>query len=91
MECSSFDLFCFISWAFSELKLILVNIYGSIIGGLASLFEAIPAPSFLEMGNLNLPSSVIFFTDLFVLPLGASIIVSAYTLRFIIRRLPFVG
>lgn len=61
------------------------------MGGLASLFESIPVPSFLEMGNLNLPSSVIFFTDLFVLPLGASIIVSAYTLRFIIRRLPFIG
>ena len=38
-----------------------------------------------------LPSSVLFFIDLFEIPQGLNIVISAYILRFLIRRLHFVS
>ena len=39
----------------------------------------------------TLPNSVLFFIDLFELPQGLNIFISAYMLRFLIRRLHFVS
>ncbi|WP_428086487.1 DUF2523 family protein [Candidatus Thioglobus sp.] len=38
-----------------------------------------------------LPSSVLFFIDFFEIPQGLNIVISAYILRFLIRRLHFVS
>lgn len=39
----------------------------------------------------SLPGSVLFFVDLFEVPEGLNIIISAYILRFLIRRLHLVS
>lgn len=74
-------LFSFVLWA-----------YESILFGLAALFEAIPVPDFLQNAmSYKMPNILGWFAEPFAISTGATIIVSAYVLRFIIRRLPFVG
>lgn len=65
-----------------------------ILYGLASLIEAIPVPDFIQ----NIPALfsqigayVWYFLDPFQIGTGLSIILSAYVLRFLIRRIPFIG
>ena len=49
--------------------------------------------SYLITSNIfsALPNSVLFFIDLFEIPQGLNIIISAYILRFLIRRLHLVS
>lgn len=69
-----------------------VSIYESVVLGISDMFASIPAPDFLSnMESIVLPASVGFFAAPFQFPFGLSIVVSAYTIRFLIRRLPFVG
>ena len=57
-----------------------------------AVLEAIPVPSFAaNMGNLSLPSGVAWFAQALELPAGAAIMASAWAIRFVIRRLPFIG
>lgn len=85
-------MFDFFTWLSEEIKQLFVWLVDSILSGVASMFEAIPAPDFLvNAGTLSLPPTVAFIADALQLSFGAAVIVSAYTLRFIIRRLPFIG
>lgn len=38
-----------------------------------------------------MPSGVWYFLSVVQFPFGVAVIISAYTLRFIVRRLPFIG
>jgi hypothetical protein len=69
-------------------------IWQEVIGALATLLTAIPVPSWLSgMPDLigSTPSGVAWLLGAFELPSGLAIIVSAYTLRFLLRRLPIIG
>jgi hypothetical protein len=57
-------------------------------GFIASL---LPDASSLNGTLSNIPASTWFFLDAFQLPFGLSALVSAYTTRFIIRRIPVIG
>ncbi len=60
--------------------------------GIANLFDAIPVPDFLiNAHNFTLTDDILFYTSLFQVPAGLAIIVSAYVIRFLIRRIPFFG
>ena len=94
MECEFYDVGCQLSWFVDEIKLIFVFLLDAVFQGALSLIEAIPAPDFLLNASslsLSLPSQVLFFTTLFKLPQGVSLVVSAYILRFAVRRIPFIG
>lgn len=92
MDCKFYDISCIASWSVDETKALFLNLFDSILGAFASVFEAIPVPDFLlNLGTFSLPTSVLFWTDLFHLPFGLTLIASAYTIRFITRRLPVVG
>lgn len=92
MDCKFYDISCIAHWSVDEIKALFLNFFHSILGAFASVFESIPIPDFLlNVGSFSLPVSVLFWTDLFQVPLGLSIIVPTYILRFIIRRLPVVG
>lgn len=90
-ECKVFDIFCWLNWLVVEIKLVFVGIYSSILDSITGLLTSIPSPSFLLTPVPPMPASVIFYSDLFMIPYGLSAMVSAYLLRFIIRRLPIIG
>ncbi len=93
-SCEWYDVGCTFGWLISELKLLFQWFYESILGGFASLVELIPAPDFMTQiatSNFQLPASVIYWTDYFQLPFGMTVITSAITARFILRRIPGIG
>lgn len=51
----------------------------------------LPSASQLSGSLSGIASSTSYFLDVFALQTGLSLIVSAYTTRFIIRRLPIIG
>jgi len=90
--CEILDIGCHLSWIFDELELFVYWIFGSIMDALGALFSLIPVPDFMSsMQSYTLPSSIAFYAGYFELEFGLGVIVSAYTIRFIIRRLPVIG
>lgn len=63
------------------------------LDGLAAIIEAIPVPDFLATGIdwSILPYGMDWFFYIFNLAAGLAIILAAWILRFLIRRLPFIG
>jgi len=62
--------------------------------GLAELVNAIPVPDWVNDASglfSGLPAGVAWGFYIFNFAFGLGVIISAYVLRFIIRRLPFVG
>jgi hypothetical protein len=62
--------------------------------GLAAVINWIPAPAFFSdvagwIGNT--PPLAAWLLSALQIGSGATILVSAYTLRFLIRRIPFIG
>ncbi|GHD66082.1 DUF2523 family protein [Jeongeupia chitinilytica] len=51
----------------------------------------LPSGGTVSSGLAALPSSVWYFLDLFGFSLGFPAVVSAFALRFIIRRIPVIG
>jgi hypothetical protein len=91
-ECSWYDPSCALSWLAEEIKAIFIWIYDGILSAIATLFESIPVPDFLaNLQSYELPSSIAWAANALNLPFGLGIIVTAYTARFILRRLPFIG
>ena len=92
MECEVLDFNCHLTVIVTEIKLLFIYLFEQILSGFTAFFALIPVPDFLnDVGSFSLPPSMIYFTDLFMVPEGIAIIVSAYTLRFLIKRIPFIG
>lgn len=51
----------------------------------------LPNGSALNSALSGIASSTWYFLDVFMIPQGLSAVVSAYTTRFIIRRMPVIG
>lgn len=70
------------------------KVFSWIVDGILALYDAIPVPEFISnIPSLfgNLASGVWWFLGPFHIGTGIGIILSAYTIRFFIRRLPFIG
>jgi hypothetical protein len=70
------------------------KIIGWILDKLAGLIESIPVPEFFSQANsalASIPSEVGYFIEPMNFGVGLSMIISAYIIRFIIRRIPIVG
>lgn len=64
------------------------------LDALVAVVEAIPVPSWLSSaGGVfdAIPDGVIYFAQALQLPAGLAMIISAYVIRFIIRRIPIIG
>lgn len=80
-----------ISDFFSSLWLI---IWQKILEGLASVLNAIPVPDFFYQASGALsgfPPQLVFALDVLQFDLGLPMILSAYGIRFLIRRIPIIG
>jgi hypothetical protein len=77
----------FIDWIGIELSKIF-------LAALAAIINAIPVPSWMANAGgavANIPPGVAYFVQSMQISTGATIMVSAYIIRFVIRRLPFIG
>lgn len=62
--------------------------------GVVSFFNAIPVPDFFYEagGALNsIPSEVVYFAAMFRLDFGVTVVLVAFLIRFVIRRIPLIG
>ena len=92
--CAPYDIFCHLDWFFAQLEAFALYLTDLFLSGAVTVFESIPVPDFLAnaqaVGSSIAPGALYFLT-LFLLPTGLTMIVSAYTLRFLLRRIPFIG
>lgn len=90
--CDLTDVGCHFTFWFDELKIFFVSIYGWFTDGLLELINGISLPDFLtDMPTYTIPDSIAYYASLMQLENGLIIISSAYGLRFLIRRIPFIG
>ncbi len=69
-------------------------VWHELLGALTTVLSAIPVPSFLSAAPTYvgaIPPSAVFFLAAFKVPQGVAIIVGAYAVRFVIRRIPLIG
>lgn len=84
----------FAQWLQDELHAFALWLLDLVLSAAAALLSAIPVPDWatsLPSLTAALSPGVLWFANLAALPFGASVVGSAYALRWFIRRLPFVG
>lgn len=77
----------FVTWA-------LVKVLSLIFEGVLFVLNAIPVPEFMTDLSTNIGGidpGILYFAQPFQLGTGIAWIVSAYVLRFLIRRIPVIG
>jgi len=83
-----------LTWGLGVIPWALLTWLTLIFVGLAAVFINMPVPAWMLTAPSvlsNIPSGVAYFTRSLHIVDGLTIVLSAYGLRFIIRRLPFVG
>ncbi|AUD60365.1 hypothetical protein AYJ58_13155 [Shewanella sp. Pdp11] len=92
LECGITDFGCIATWLQNEYVAYVLWLYDWLFSGIAFVLESIPVPDFmLNVGTFQIPSGVAWAASMFQLDYGLVIIVSSYTARFLLRRIPFVG
>ena len=77
---------------FTKIKEIFWWCWEQVLDFFAWIVERIPAPSFLEnMPTYTLPDSVLWMIEPFNVGYGLSVLVAAFTARFLIKLIPMVG
>ena len=90
--CSFYDPSCSLEWLRDEFQSFSIWLFDSLLNAIALLFESIPVPDFFSQATTyTIPPSVSWAATAFNLPAGIAIIVTAYTARFILRRIPIIG
>jgi hypothetical protein len=90
-----------ITWIFDVLLWLPKTVFGFLMEGASEAFvyaadtvcvqACIAAVNGIQSGFSSIPPTVIYFADFFQIGYGFSLIICAYTARFIIRRIPFIG
>jgi len=65
-----------------------------ILDGLASLIESIPVPDWLANASgflAGISPEIAYFLAAFEFEFGLTVVLAAYIIRFLIRRIPVVG
>lgn len=65
-----------------------------VLDALVSLIEKIPVPQFFSKASnafSSIPGDVLFYLEPFEVGYGLSVMIAAYIIRFIIRRIPLIG
>jgi hypothetical protein len=90
--CTWYDPSCALGWLVDEFKSFFIWVYDILLSGFAAVIEAFPVPDFLlNMQTFALPPSIAWAATALNIPFGLTVIVSAYTSRFILRRIPGIG
>lgn len=84
----------FKDWLRDLLLWVPLKIWQAILDAVGFVLEQIPVPAWLaDAGNVfdDIPDGVIYFAQAFQLQAGLGIMISAYLIRFVIRRIPIIG
>ena len=84
----------FATWLLDLLLWVPRKLWAELLEGLATLVEGLPVPGFIATAQSafdGIPSSVVFFLDKFAFAEGVAMVLSAYVLRFVLRRIPLIG
>lgn len=84
----------FTEWLLEAMMYIPRKVWELMLDGFATVLESIPVPDFVNTAGSafgSIPANVLFFANFFALGEGITMILSAYVLRFIIRRIPLIG
>lgn len=83
-----------LQWLVSWVEFAAEWVWNELMGAFLAVLNAIPVPQWLTDAPMvvgSIPSSVAFFMAALQVPSGLSIILGAYVIRFIIRRIPLIG
>ena len=84
----------FAEWLKDLLLWLPQKLWELLLDGLAFVVEKIPVPDFVSsaQGYLNgVPGNVVWLLNLFAVPEGLAMVMSALVLRFVLRRIPLIG
>lgn len=84
----------FVEWIYNFFRDLPAFVFDWFADGIISFFNAMPVPSFFSQAGSafsGLSSGTVYFLDAFALDMGIPIVLGAYLLRFILRRIPFIG
>lgn len=84
----------FAQWLWTVISEFPLHVLSLLLQGLAAFINWIPAPGFFaDAGSWigNIPPLVAFLLSSLQIGSLVTVLVSAYTLRFVIRRIPFLG
>jgi hypothetical protein len=84
----------FANWLWHGFLDLLIDGLVLIFSAAAYLVENIPPPpqaSYFGQAFAAIPCEIWYWLDMFRVPTGIQVLVAAYLVRFLIRRLPFVG
>jgi hypothetical protein len=83
-----------LTWLLTFVDWVLIEVFSVICAAVGAVLNAIPVPSWASSAGSSLsalPAGVLYFAQAADLPTGLSIIFSAWGIRFLIRRIPFIG
>ncbi|WHV73950.1 DUF2523 family protein [Pseudomonas aeruginosa] len=69
-------------------------VFHRLVSGIVKFFQWLPVPDFFtQAGNAfqAIPPSVVYFANAFQIGPGVTMVLGAYLLRFILRRIPIIG
>jgi hypothetical protein len=84
----------FLEWVLEVVLWLPLQLYKLLCEGLVLVLQAIPVPDWMESAATAfgaIPSGVAYFLQAMEIPFGIAVVASAYTIRFLIRRIPFFG
>lgn len=70
------------------------KLWEEMLDGIASFFEALPVPDFIIQATnafSGIGGNVLFFAQKFAVGEGIAMVLAAYLLRFLLRRIPLIG
>jgi hypothetical protein len=94
VNCDILDIPCHYNNSIEKLKEFVIYLWDKVLDACLYLLNLVPVPEWATVSGgifSQVPSSVAFFMSVFEINFGLSVLGSAMLIRFIIRRLPFVG
>jgi hypothetical protein len=84
----------FFQWLLGFVDWIFIEFFDVVCAALLAVLNALPLPTWWTTAGASLaalPPGVLYYGQMFDFGTGFAIIVTAVGLRFLIRRLPFIG
>lgn len=83
-----------LEWLKEFFQWVFMWLWQQILEGLLAVLNAIPVPDFVNQAQgafASLSGNILFFANKFALGEGIVMVLAAYGIRFLIRRIPIIG
>lgn len=89
--CEMLDLGCHLNTLGDKLLEFFQWVWQLVIDAVVAVLSAIPVPDWMSTGSFQLPGEVLWFASVLELQYGLGVMSAAWTIRFLIRRIPVIG